>query len=457
MKDKGKEKCEDKCVVVVRGPRGLQGATGATGATGLIGRTGATGATGLQGAQGIQGVTGPTGIQGATGRTGATGLQGATGLSFCELYDVYRPENPAKTVPNLSIVAPPTSIGPVIANLTGGGYVILSEFPPTIAWNVYDRYNDLLYTQSAILDAGTVITEYSITSLVNGGYVITYVTRNIDNVYRLFIKIYNESLAEITGSPFAVTTIGGGGSVISPDVSGLPNNQFVLSYIVVGGTTITLLASKYTATGSPIVGTGFGETIPNLSKAYVSGLTNNNYALLYKQTTSLSTYVISGNAPIAPAVGVGTSQFESISSLVDGNYVITFTNNNVITTSVHNPIGGQVFVNVFANSPAFMMNGISVTGTLCGGFVQLSLTDFQGSSTIEATYFTKGIGNNYIIKQLFLPVRTTGNLSTISFKSIVSLLDLGFVAVWRDISPNGPPGTVYTRRFVRSNDNLVIF
>lgn len=45
MPSKDKD-CEDKCVVVVRGPRGLQGATGATGLQGATGRTGATGATG---------------------------------------------------------------------------------------------------------------------------------------------------------------------------------------------------------------------------------------------------------------------------------------------------------------------------------------------------------------------------------------------------------------------------
>lgn len=52
---------DDKCVIVVRGPRGLQGATGATGAIGVTGRTGATGLQGAQGVQGIQGVTGATG------------------------------------------------------------------------------------------------------------------------------------------------------------------------------------------------------------------------------------------------------------------------------------------------------------------------------------------------------------------------------------------------------------
>lgn len=73
---------DDKCIVVVRGPRGLQGAAGATGSIGLqgnIGATGRTGATGATGQQGIQGVTGRTGATGATGPQGIQGIQGVTG------------------------------------------------------------------------------------------------------------------------------------------------------------------------------------------------------------------------------------------------------------------------------------------------------------------------------------------------------------------------------------------
>ena len=439
---------KSKCVVVVRGPRGREGATG------LRGFTGATGSTGLQGR------TGPTGSVGATG---ATGVRGATGTSFCDLYDVFRPENPTRAVPLLNGITTLNVQGPTVANLTGGGYVIANitanPTPPPInssvlSWIVFDRYNNQVGAIQTTFTSNFGLNDrYSLTSLANGGYVVVYI-QVIGGLNTVLARVYDESLNLTSTSPITVpVTIINANS--RPDVTGLPNGQFVVSWL----DQASLSYRRFNADGTPISATQNNISILGISDAFISGLTNNNYAFVTKVGSTVSTFVVNSanDTPLSAPIPVGSTNDGSVSSMTDGNYVIsgisTVVPNDTIFF-VRDSTGNAVTSGTTVTAGTELT--VSVTGTLCGGFVELirTLSTPVPSPTLQAVYYNSPSLGTYAERQRFIfdPATTAISAVPISFKSVIGLLDLGLMGAWKDTL-----GNVFTRRFVKSTDLLTIF
>ncbi|WP_187371500.1 calcium-binding protein [Methylobacterium oryzihabitans] len=308
-----------------------------------------------------------------------------------------------------------------------------------------------------------------ITGLTNGGFVVSWEDSSLQggDSSSLAIKaqIYDANGTR-SGSEFLVNTITPGAQQNST-ITGLANGGFVVSWEDQSGVgtdrAFGLKAQIYSSTGTKIGGEFLVNTITQGSQSSpnITGLTNGGFVISWTDNSGQG-----GDAsglgvkaqiydPTGTRVGTeflintitdGDQRASTIASLTGGGFVVSWEDNNFqrddpnrgnIKAQVYDASGMKVDGEFLANTiTKGLQEKPTVTGLRNGGFV-ISWTDQSGvlSSTgiqVRAQTFDASgakIGDEFLVNTI-----AQGNQSN---SGITSLTDGSFVVSWRDSSGQG--------------------
>jgi hypothetical protein len=257
-------------------------------------------------------------------------------------------------------------VQPTVAALSDGGYVVTwrsygqDGSGSGIYAQRYDATGDTVGSETRV-NTTTAWDQYkpTVAALSDGGYVVTWMSRNQDQAdgpgWGIYAQRY-DATGDTVGSETRVNTTTGNDQ-ISPSVAALSDGGYVVTWMSNGqdGSGYGIYAQRYDATGDTVG----SETRVNATTAFdqygpsVAGLSDGGYVVtwtslsqdgsgygIYAQQYDQLGNALGGEIPIATTTASDQSK---VAALSDGGYVVTWTSQD--------GSGLGVYSRVFADGP----------------------------------------------------------------------------------------------------------
>ncbi len=296
----------------------------------------------------------------------------------------------------------------------------------------------------------------TITSLENGGYVISWTSDGQDGSgLGIYAQVYDKNGNKIGSEQRINTTTAG--DQYTPSIASLKSGGFIVTWQTPDANDWGIFGQRYDANGAKTGGEFLVNTSTNSAQRYpsVTGMENGGFAVSWMSAHSGSSAIYSqvfdsnGNKS-GSELKVNTSSslllhLPSITSLANGNYVVSWHKSQLasgykLISQVHAQVFSQDGTKI--GSELMISNDGSASSTTSlenGGFV---VTWNSGGQDIYGQIYDDNgnkSGNTFLINT------TTSN--TQSNPSVTSLTDGTFVVCWQSYGQDGSGNGIYAQIF----------
>ena len=345
---------------------------------------------------------------------------------------------------------------PVITTLVDGGYVISWVSNNQVFIQRFDASGTAINGEIQLAVNGTLPV---ITAMADGGYILAFgPTNGWGSQTGIYVQRFDVSGAAVEG--FGLIYASPGVSYSSFAITALADDGFVLTLYKQEGNIAGLYAQRYDASGAPVEGLTQVNTSGNPSEPAITTLDDGGYVITWSSYSDggsatdifAQRYDASGTAVDAEAVinttTTGYQSSPSIAALIGGGYVITWSSSNVageqtdIFARPYDATGTAVNAETRINSSTTgYQYAPSITALADGGYVVAWQSPDGSGDGIYAQRFD-ATGSAVGIEIL---VNTT-TVGVQSSPAIAALDDGGFMVTWQSMSPDYS-FNIYTQRF----------
>ncbi|MFT5426504.1 MAG: Ca2+-binding RTX toxin-like protein, partial [Gammaproteobacteria bacterium] len=381
-----------------------------------------------------------------------------------------------------------------ITSLSNGGYVVIwRDTNPGSSFGIngqlFDELGNKINSEFQVSTNRNFVERPSVAALSDGGFITVWSSRDIATGDDFGIAAQRfDAAGNKTGTEFLVNTL-----IVdiqwSPVVTGLDDGGFVVTWVtedpISGGPSPSGVAGQRYDAGGNAVGTEFlvntGEVFIS-SRPIVASLSNGGFIFVWDGDSSdadggfseisyqlfgSNGNTIGGNV-IANTNDVSNQAKPSISSLIDGNFVITWDSRDIATGDAVG-VAGQLFdvdgnkigTEFLVNTTTFQsQSNPDVTSLSDGGFVvswtTQEITDGPLRTDIAAQRFD--VNGNKIDNEFIVSEFVGDNQSD---SAVTALSDGGFAFAWTSNDPatggsgNDIAGRVYRYEVPPATDNTI--
>ncbi len=238
-----------------------------------------------------------------------------------------------------------------IVSLSNGGFVIVWQSDDNSSSN-YDIKGRVFNADGSPVNASDILISTSntdvqqapqITSLENGGFVITWNSMDNGSNYDIRGRVFNADGSPVNASDFAVSTSNTNNQYV-PQITSLENGDFVICwYSNDNGSNYDIRARVFNPDGSPVNASDILISTTNTSNqgySEITSLENGGFVIVWRSYDSTSNWDIRGRVFNADGTPVNTEDFAistsntniqqlpQITKLLNGGFVVIWESND---------------------------------------------------------------------------------------------------------------------------------
>lgn len=395
----------------------------------------------------------------ANGDDGSDTLYGIQTIRFADGDISLSPSNTGKGEFRVNTTTVRDQFYPSVASLADGGYVVawMDDTATATDANIYvQRYGADGSAVGAEFLVNTYSTSHqafpSITGLVDGGYVVTWVSLGQDgSSFGIYGQRYGSN-GNATGTEFRINTYTSNNQNAA-NVLGMADGGFLVTWesTLQDGSGLGVYGQRYAASGGAL-GTEFRVNSTTAGEQWdpeATLLTDGGYVVTWASGATAGTsniyaqrYTAAGNK-VAGEVKVNTTVFgmeSSVTALADGGYVVAWLANtsgnrwDVFAqryTAAGAALGGELMLSTIttSTSTSYLSTQVApvITALIDGSYV-VTWTAYTASGA--DLYLRRAVDGNAIGDVIRVNTTTADNQST---PAVTAMPDGGFVVTWTSV------------------------